>query len=114
MLEVGRLCVKIAGREAGKKCVVVDVVDDTYVLIDGQVKRRKCNIDHLEPLGDVLKIKKNASNADVKKEFKALGIEIVESKKKEKKEKPVKQRKIKKKEEKPKKEVKVKKIDKKK
>ena len=27
-IEVGRVCVKIAGREAGEKCVIVEVIDD--------------------------------------------------------------------------------------
>ena len=47
MIEIGRLCVKIAGRDAGKKCVVVDVVNDNTVLIDGETRRRNCNIKHL-------------------------------------------------------------------
>ena len=29
MIEVGRVCVKIAGRDAGKKCAVIKVLDDT-------------------------------------------------------------------------------------
>ncbi|MEM3979819.1 MAG: KOW motif-containing protein, partial [Ignisphaera sp.] len=46
-IEVGRICVKIAGREAGRKCVIVDIIDDNYVLIMGPksmngVKRRRC------------------------------------------------------------------------
>ena len=98
MITVGRLCVKIAGHEAGLKCVVLDVIDQNFVLIDGQVKRRKCNIQHLEPLDKIIKIKKNASHEDVVKEFKKLNIEIKEIKEKKKKEKPKKQRKIKKQE----------------
>ncbi len=30
-VEVGRVCMKLAGREAGKKCVVVDVIDKNFV-----------------------------------------------------------------------------------
>lgn len=101
MMEVGRLCVKISGREATMKCVVVKVIDEKFVEIDGQVKRRKCNVAHLEPLDKVIKIKSGASSADVKKEFTKLKIEIKKTKPKQKKEKPVKQRKVK-----PKKEVK--------
>lgn len=80
MFEIGRLCVKIAGREAGKKCVVVDTIDDNYVLLDGQVRRKKCNIMHLEPLKDVLKIKKNESHEEIKKEFQKLGIMVLDTK----------------------------------
>ena len=98
MITVGRLCIKIAGHEASKYCVVLDVIDKNFVLVDGQVKRRKCNIQHLEPLDKIIKIKKNASHEDVVKEFKKLGIDIKEIKEKKKKEKPKKQRKIKKQE----------------
>ena len=82
MMEIGRLCMKLAGRDAGKVCVVVDVVDNKFVLIDGETRRRKCNVLHLEPLKTVIKIKKNASHEDVVKEFKALDIEISEKKSK--------------------------------
>lgn len=110
MLDVGRVCVKIAGREANKYCVIVDKVDKNFVLIDGQVKRKKCNISHLEPTEHVLKIKKGASHAEVVKELKKLNIEVKEKKARTKKaEKPKKQRKKKEKvvkEKKVKKEVK--------
>ncbi len=93
MIEVGRICVKIAGRDAGLKCIVVDILDKNYVLIDGETRRRKCNILHLEPLKEIIKIKKNASHEEVKKEFEKLGLKARETKPKEKKEKPVKVRK---------------------
>ena len=38
MIGVGSLCIKIAGRSAGSYCVVVDKIDETFVLIDGNVK----------------------------------------------------------------------------
>jgi len=78
MFEIGRLCVKIAGRDAGLKCLVVEVIDDNYVLIDGQTRRRKCNIKHLEPLDKVLKVKKGLAHDEVLKELKKEGIEIKE------------------------------------
>jgi len=54
MIEPGRIVLKIAGREAGKYAVIVETIDDDFVLITGPksitgVKRRKCNIDHIEP-----------------------------------------------------------------
>jgi large subunit ribosomal protein L14e len=73
MIDIGRICVKTAGRDAGKKCVVIDVLDQNYVLIDGETRRRKCNIMHLEPLDKTVDIKKNASHADVAKAFESLG-----------------------------------------
>lgn len=94
-MEIGRICVKTAGRDAGQKCVVVEVIDDNYVLIDGETRRRKCNIRHLEAIAQTLDIKKGADHETVKKAFKALGIEMKDTKKKAKTQKPVKQRKIK-------------------
>jgi large subunit ribosomal protein L14e len=95
MIEIGRLCVKIAGRDAGKKCVVVDIVNDTYVLIDGETRRRKCNIMHLEPLDQKIEIKKGASHGEVSSILKELGIETRHTKPKQKTERPLKQRKAK-------------------
>ena len=74
MLSVGRLCVKTSGRDAGKKCAVVNVIDHTSVLIDGNVRRRRCNVRHLEPLSDVIDIKKDASHEEVESAFKKLKI----------------------------------------
>ena len=85
MMEVGRLCVKTAGRDAGQTCVILDVLDNNYVLVDGQTRRKKCNVSHLEPLKDTLNVKKNADHADVIKELKKLGIEVKAKVKKEKK-----------------------------
>jgi large subunit ribosomal protein L14e len=70
MFDVGRVCLKVAGREAGKYCVVVNKIDDNFVLVTGprsvtKVKRRKCNITHLEPLAEIVKIKADASDHEV-------------------------------------------------
>jgi large subunit ribosomal protein L14e len=98
MIEVGRLCVKLAGRDAGLKCVVVEVLDKNFVMVDGETRRRKCNITHIEPLDEVIKIKAKAAHADVVSEFKKLGIEIREKKPKKAEKRP---RRIRKKKEKP-------------
>lgn len=94
MLNVGRVCLKIAGKDAGKTVVVVDQIDNSFVLIDGPVKRKRCNIFHLEPLSVELKIKKNASHEDVVKELQKLDIIIPKKTAKTKKatEKPQKKR----------------------
>jgi len=91
-IEIGRLCVKTAGRDAKGKCVIIDTINDNYVVIDGQVRRRKCNINHLEPLDKVLNLKKGALHEDVVHEFKKLGIELVEKKSKPRFERPKKLR----------------------
>jgi large subunit ribosomal protein L14e len=80
MMEVGRLCVKIAGRDAGKKCVIVDTVDDKFVMVDGETRRRKCNVKHLEPLKEAINISKGADHNAVAAEFKKMGIELKETK----------------------------------
>lgn len=85
MIEVGRMIMKIAGRDAGKIGVVLKVIDDNYIFIDGEVRRRKCNIYHIEPLNKVLKIKEDESNAKVVKAFKDAGYEINEKKESTKK-----------------------------
>ena len=88
MFEVGRVCMKIAGRDAGKVGVVIDKIDDNYVLIDGQTRRRKCNISHLEVTSHVVKVKKNASNAEVAKALSELKIEVIAKKDSKKESKP--------------------------
>ncbi|MEM4259663.1 MAG: 50S ribosomal protein L14e [Candidatus Woesearchaeota archaeon] len=95
MMEVGRLCVKIAGRDSNKKCVIIDKIDSNYVLIDGLTRRKKVNVKHLEPLADVVDIKKGASHSDVVKVFKELGLDIVDKKPKQKTSRPIHQRKTK-------------------
>ena len=79
MLEVGRLCVKLAGRDAGNYCVVVAKLDENYVLIDGDVRRRKCNIMHLHPQKKKLEIKENATTKEVEAAFKKEKLKISKS-----------------------------------
>ena len=93
LFSVGRLCLKIAGRDANRKCVVVEVIDANYVLIDGDVRRKKVNIKHLEPLAQIIEIKKGASHDEISEEFRKLGLAVWEKKRKETKERPKKQKK---------------------
>ena len=68
-IEVGRICVKIAGREAGEKCVIVEVIDDKFVEVVGiTMKNRKCNIKHLEPVEQTIEIKSDDVES-IKKEL---------------------------------------------
>jgi len=80
VLGIGRVCVKIAGRDAGKKCVIVKEIDNTYVLVDGQTRRRKVNKFHLEPLEIVLSIDEDADNTTVVAAMTEAGFESVEKK----------------------------------
>ena len=93
MFEVGTLCVKIAGRDAGKQCAVVEVLDQQHVLIDGETRRRKVNVKHLEPLPKTIDISKGASHEDVTKAFDLLGVKIVDTKPRQKAARPKKVRK---------------------
>jgi len=78
-LEVGRVCMKIGGRESGKYAVVLKKMSDAFVLITGPkiltgVKRRRCNIEHLEPLQYVLEIKEDAPEEEVVAAFDKAGL----------------------------------------
>ncbi|MBU0757235.1 MAG: 50S ribosomal protein L14e [Nanoarchaeota archaeon] len=102
MYEIGRVLIKIAGRDARKKAVIVEMLEDNYVLIDGETRRKKCNIKHVEPLDKVINIKKGASHKEVVEAFrKELDIEVPEKKPKQAAESPKKQKKEKVKQEKP-------------
>lgn len=104
VFEIGRLCIKLAGRDANKRCIIIDNLENGYVLIDGSTRRKKCNIKHLEPLDQKFKIKKNATKSEIIKIFKSeLKINLKEKKSKTKKQdKPKKVRTIKEKVNKPK------------
>ena len=84
MYEIGSLCMKTVGRDAGKKCVVIQHLEGPYVLIDGETRRRKVNKAHLEPLGKQLDIKEKASHEHVIQAFSELNITLTNTKKKDK------------------------------
>ncbi len=78
-IEIGRICVKVRGREAGRKCVIVDIIDENFVLITGPkgltgVKRRKANVDHIEPTGKKVEIEKGSSDDEVLKALEEAGL----------------------------------------
>ena len=71
-IDVGRICVKIAGREAGRKCVIVEVIDKNFVLVTGPkkvngVKRRRVNVNHIEPTEKAVKIRRGESDEEILK-----------------------------------------------
>ena len=78
-IEVGRVCVKIAGRETGRRCVVVDVVDKNFVVVTGPVKvsgvrRRRVNVGHIEPTEMKVKIGKGDGDNEVAEALKAADL----------------------------------------
>ena len=74
--DIGRVCVKTMGREAGSYCVIVDIIDKNYLLIDGiKLKRRRVNYNHIEPTPDTVEIKKGAKKKDVEEAIKKAKLE---------------------------------------
>ncbi len=69
-IDVGRICVKLVGREAGRKCVIVDIIDKNFVLVTGPkevsgVRRRRTNIDHVEPTDEKIDIDRGAADEEI-------------------------------------------------
>ncbi len=80
-MSVGQVCLKVAGRDAGKTCVILQYLDPPFVLVDGQTRRRKCNVAHLYFLPQQVSLKENASSADVAKVLAHAGFSVQEKKK---------------------------------
>ncbi len=84
VLEIGRVCLKIAGREAGKYCIVIKPAgkskeEKSFVFVTGPrlltgVKRRKCNIDHLKATEYKLEISDNAIDEQVIAAYEKAGL----------------------------------------
>ncbi|KKK45395.1 hypothetical protein LCGC14_0786870 [marine sediment metagenome] len=74
--DLGRICVKTMGREAGRHCVIVDIIDKNYLLVDGlKVKRRRVNFNHIEPLVETIEIKKGANHEEIEAAIKKANLE---------------------------------------
>jgi len=66
-LTIGRIAMKIAGREAGRYCVVLSNPKDNFVQVTGPkvltgIKRRRCNVEHLEPTEHQIKLSEGATD----------------------------------------------------
>ena len=77
-IEIGRICTKIAGREIGRKCIIVDLIDKNFILITGPkkitgIKRRRANVSHVEPTTEKIKIERGANDDDVAKALETAG-----------------------------------------
>ena len=65
-MEIGSVCIKLCGREAGEKAVVIGKVDEKYVSVMGpKVRKRKCNIAHLFPTGKTIKVTKSVTQKEL-------------------------------------------------
>lgn len=67
LIEVGRVCVKRKGKEAGRKVVVVELKEGFAVIEGIGVKRKKCNVMHLFPTEKKVELKKGASREEIAK-----------------------------------------------
>ena len=79
MIEPGRICLKIAGREAGKYAVIVEKINDDFILITGPktitgIKRRRCNIDHIEPTEHKFDINSKADDVFIENLWRSSGL----------------------------------------
>jgi ribosomal protein L14E/L6E/L27E len=72
LVETGRVCVKMFGRDAGKRGIVTKVIDANFVnlITSVRLKERKCNVKHLEFLSE----KVDTSNKE--QVARALEIEV--------------------------------------
>ncbi|MEM0086861.1 MAG: hypothetical protein QW774_01795 [Candidatus Micrarchaeaceae archaeon] len=54
LIEVGRVCIKKYGRDAGSKVVITKIIDRNFVNIisEKRKKERRCNVKHLELLNE--------------------------------------------------------------
>lgn len=58
-MEVGRVCIKKYGRDAGSRAVVMKVLENGFVSIVTTIrpKERRCNSSHLEFLNEKIDVK---------------------------------------------------------
>ncbi|MCX8197142.1 MAG: 50S ribosomal protein L14e [Candidatus Micrarchaeota archaeon] len=59
-IQVGRVCIKTKGRDAGTKVVVTKIIDKNFVMVRSSARKknpeRKCSILHLEPTDTIVNI----------------------------------------------------------
>ncbi|MCX8194643.1 MAG: 50S ribosomal protein L14e [Candidatus Micrarchaeota archaeon] len=57
-ISVGRVCVKLKGRDAGEKVVITKIIDKNFVMVRSAARKknpeRRCAIVHLEPTETVV------------------------------------------------------------
>ncbi len=58
LLEIGRVCIKKYGRDAGKRAVITKIESDGFVKVvtESRQKERRCNPRHLEFLNQKIDI----------------------------------------------------------
>lgn len=75
MIKVGTVCTKTAGRENGNICIILENIDDIFVIVAGpSVRKKRCNVKHLSQLPRELIVSKGASRADASKLLADAGL----------------------------------------
>ncbi len=79
-IETGRVCVKTAGKDAGKYCVITKVIDNNFVEITGPkalsgVARQKVNLNHIEATESKVEINDGANDESVLSAIEAAKLE---------------------------------------
>jgi ribosomal protein L14E/L6E/L27E len=77
LIEIGRVCIKKYGRDAGSRAIVTKVIDKNFVnIITAQrQKERRCNVKHLEFIGEKADI---SSNEQIAKALEVSALKTVE------------------------------------
>ena len=76
VFEIGRVCIKIRGRHAGKKVAVVLGPEKGFVEIEGAgIKKKRCNMMHLFATRHKIGIAKNSPRAEVEKLLKGVRLD---------------------------------------
>lgn len=91
-IEVGRVCVKTHGRFSGSLCVITAILDKSFVEVTGPkeltgIKRKRANMDHLEPTKHKVAVKEKATDKAVLEAIEKAGLSELFGAKAEKKEK---------------------------
>lgn len=78
-LQTGRVCMKVAGREAGGFCVYLKGAGSSFALVTGPkiltgVKRRNSNIAHLEPTQYMVDVSEDATDEQVAAALEKAGL----------------------------------------
>jgi large subunit ribosomal protein L14e len=72
-MDVGSVCIKTKGRNAGRRVVILSEAKAGKVFVDGaKSKKKQCNVLHLFPLGMKVKIGKTATHDEVVKALKEM------------------------------------------
>ena len=76
MVKVGDVVMKIAGRDAGRVGIVLEDLGKGFFMVDGDTRKKKVNIKHIEFLGKEVKVGKGSTSEDLRKEINNLGFKV--------------------------------------